>query len=185
MILPIYTYGHRVLKKRTELVLKENLDSVQGLIADMWDTMYQAAGIGLAAPQVGKSLRLFIVDTTQLQDEEIKKNGIKKVFVNPKMIEEWGDSWLYEEGCLSIPKLTGDVERKPQIRICYRDENFIEQTEEFDGINARVIQHEYDHVEGILFVEKLKPVKRRLLSRKLEAMRKGKVKADYKIKLPS
>ncbi len=184
MILPIYTYGHAVLRKKAEPLLEDNMDAVQGLIADMWDTMYQAAGIGLAAPQVGKSLRLFIVDTTQLQEEGAKKTGIKKVFVNPEIIKEWGDSWLYEEGCLSIPKLTGDVERKPQVRIRYLDNNFVAHTEDFDGINARVIQHEYDHVEGILFVDRLKPVKRRLLSRKLDAMRKGKLKADYKIKLP-
>ncbi len=184
MILPIYTYGQPVLRRKTQMVSLESGDDLSNLISDMWETMYNASGVGLAAPQIGRSLRLFVVDTFQMQDEEMKEKGIKQVFINAEMLDEWNTPWLFEEGCLSIPKLTGEVERKSNIKIRYLDESLQEQIQEFDGINARVIQHEYDHVEGILFVEKLKPVKRRLLSRKLEMMRKGKVKADYKIKVP-
>jgi len=184
MILPIYTYGHTVLKKMTTNV-PEDFPQIQDLISDMWATMYNAHGVGLAAPQIGRSLRLFIVDTIQLKEEtEPDNDGIKKVFINAEIIEEFGKEWSYEEGCLSIPALRGDVDRKPEICIKYQDENFEWHEDTYEGVNARVIQHEYDHVLGILFTEKLKPLKRKLIQRKLEKMKKGKVNAEYKIKLP-
>lgn len=181
MILPIYTYGQAVLKRKTAAVEKE-LPFLDELIENMWLTMYNAKGVGLAAPQIGQSLRLFIVDTIQIMKEGEKEKGIKKVMINAEILSESGEEWSYEEGCLSIPDLRGDVDRKPNIKIKYQDQFFNEVIEEYDGVNARVIQHEYDHVEGILFTEKLKPLKRQLLKRKLEKMKKGKVYADYKLK---
>ncbi len=180
MVLPIIAYGHPVLKKQTEQIDKD-LDGLNDLIQNMWDTMYNANGVGLAAPQIGKAIRIFMVDTIQVFEEEPSK-GIKKVFINAQMIDESGKPWHYEEGCLSIPHIRADVERLSTIRIKYLDENFTEHEDSFDGVNARVIQHEYDHVEGKLFTEKLKPLKKRMLKRKLEAIRKGAVKADYRMK---
>ena len=181
MVLPIIAYGHPVLKKVGKEIDADyhNLDS---LIENMWETMYNANGVGLAAPQIGLSIRLFLVDTAQIDKEDEPPIGIKKAFINAEMIEETGDSWSYEEGCLSIPNINGNVERQKKIKIKYLDENFEEHIEEFEGMNARVIQHEYDHIEGKLFVEKLNPLKRNLISRKLDNIRKGKVKADYVLK---
>ena len=181
MVLPIIAYGHPVLKKVGKEIDTDyhNLDN---LIENMWETMYNANGVGLAAPQIGLSIRLFLVDTAQIDKEGESPQGIKKAFINAKMIEETGDAWSYEEGCLSIPNINGNVERQKKIKIKYFDQNFEEHIEEFDGMNARVIQHEYDHIEGKLFVEKLNPLKRNLISRKLENIRKGKVKADYVLK---
>jgi len=180
MILPTYVYGHPVLKKICKPI--EDFEGIDELITNMWDTMYNASGVGLAAPQVGEPIRIFIVDSAPMFEEGEEHNGIKKVFINAEMIEEYGPIEKFEEGCLSIPNLRGSVERPSFIKIKYLDENKEEQVQEFDGINARVIQHEYDHIEGILFVERLKPIKRRLLAKKLEAMKKGKVTADYKLK---
>jgi len=180
MILPTYVYGHPVLKKVCQPI--EDFTGIEALIFNMWETMYNASGVGLAAPQIGEPIRLFIVDSTPMFEEGEEHNGIKKVFINPEIIEEYGPIEKFEEGCLSIPNLRGTVERPSFIKIKYLDENQKEHIKEFDGINARVIQHEFDHVEGILFVEKLKPIKRRLLAKKLEAMKKGKVTADYKLK---
>ena len=181
MILPIYAYGHPVLRKIGTDISQDH-ENLSQLLDNMWETMYNAKGIGLAAPQIGKSLRLFLVDTTQLEDEEKDLKGIKKVLINAEMIEEYGPEDSYEEGCLSIPDLRGDVVRHTEIRIKYLDENFKEHTEEFDGINARVIQHEYDHIEGKLFIEKLQPLKKRLVKRKLENIKKGKVSIDYRMR---
>lgn len=183
MILPIYAYGFPVLKKVAEEVTPD-YPNFKSLLDNMWETMYNANGVGLAAPQIGLSIRLFLVDTIQMQsdDDEPKVLGIKKAFINPNIIEETGDYWPYEEGCLSIPKLTGDVERTKNILIEYYDEDFKKHTDTFDGMNARVIQHEYDHIEGILFTERLKPLKRRLIGRKLENIKKGKVDVSYKMK---
>ena len=182
MILPIYAYGHHVLKKPgLEVDLKDAL--LPQLLSDMWETMYNAKGIGLAAPQIGRSMRIFLVDTAQIErDEDEDEVGIKDVFINPVIIEETGEFWAYEEGCLSIPKLTGDVERQSTVKIEYFDANFDKQTKSFDGMNARVIQHEYDHIEGILFTERLKPLKRRMINRKLENIKKGKIEAAYKMR---
>lgn len=180
MILPTYVYGHPVLKKICQPI--EDFEGIDELITNMWDTMYNASGVGLAAPQVGQPIRLFMVDSGPMFEEGEEHNGVKKVFINPEMLEEYGPIEKFEEGCLSIPNLRGTVERPSFIKIKYLDENQKEHIEEFDGINARVIQHEYDHIEGILFVERLKPIKKRLLAKKLDAMKKGKVTADYKLK---
>jgi len=187
MILPIYAYGQPVLKQEGEDISPDYPD-LQQLIEDMWETMYHANGVGLAAPQIGLSIRLFLVDTVQLQDEEEEdapqEEGVKQVFINARKIEEAGKPWTYEEGCLSIPDIRCDVDRPPQIKLRYLDENFEEHEQVFTGMNARVIQHEYDHVDGILFTDHVKPIKKRLLRRKLDNIRKGKAKADYKMKFP-
>jgi len=180
MIRPIYAYGHPVLTKVGESITQEYPD-LAILIEDMWETMYNAKGIGLAAPQIGLSIRLFLVDTTQLEMED-GKEGIKKVLINAEIIEEAGDDWGYEEGCLSIPSVTGMVDRPEQVTIKYQDETFQEHEETFAGMNARVIQHEYDHIDGILFTEFLKPLKKRLIKRKLEQIKKGQADAHYKMK---
>ncbi len=177
-ILPIYGYGQPVLK-RMGTDIPEGYPGLEDLIAAMWNTMRNAKGVGLAAPQIGRSIRLFLVDSTPMYEENEREKGLQKVFINAKILEESGAPWSYEEGCLSIPQVTGDVERRPRIRIRYMDEQFVEHEEEFDGIEARIIQHEYDHIEGILFTELLKPVKRRMIKRKLENIRKGKVKVGY------
>ena len=183
MILPIYAFGQRVLKKLAIDIEKDHPD-LEKLIADMWETMYNAQGVGLAAPQVGHSIRLFLVDTIQTMDKGKEAEGLKQVFINAQKIEEGGNPWNYEEGCLSIPQVRGDVERLPQLKLKYLDENFKEHIRIFTGINARVIQHEYDHIDGILFTEHLKPIKRRLVRRKLENIKKGKVDVDYRMKFP-
>lgn len=182
MILPIYTYGQPVLKK-VGFDIDQNYEGLDTLITDMYETMYAAKGVGLAAPQIGLAIRLFIVDTIQIMDEDKKETGIKKAFINAQILEENGDFWAYEEGCLSIPNVRGDVERHAKIRIRYMDAQFNQHEELYDGINARVIQHEYDHIEGILFTEKLKPLKKKLVQRKLNAIKAGKMQADYKVKI--
>jgi len=181
MILPIYAYGHQVLKKLGAQVDLED-ENLNQLISDMWETMYNAKGIGLAAPQIGRSLRLFLVDTEQISSEDDENEGIKEVFINPTIISEDGAPWAYEEGCLSIPKLTGDVERLENVTIEFTDSNYEKQTKVYSGMNARVIQHEYDHIEGVLFTERLKPLKKRMISRKLDNIKKGKVDVAYKMK---
>ncbi len=181
MILPVYAYGQPVLKKVAEEITPE-YPQLQELIDNMWATMYNANGVGLAAPQIGLQIRLFIVNTVQMMEEGKEDEGIKKVFINAQIIEEAGEPWVYEEGCLSIPDVRGEVERQPQLKIRYFDEHFVEHEEVLTGLSARVTQHEYDHIEGILFTELLKPIKRRLVKRKLDSIRKGKVDVDYKMK---
>ena len=181
MILPIFAYGQPVLKKVGEEIDKD-YPELEKLIADMWQTMENADGVGLAAPQIGRAIRLFLVDSTEALKESETEEGIRQVFINAEILEEGGKPWTYEEGCLSIPDIRGDVSRNAQIKIRYQDENFEEHTKIFDGVNARVIQHEYDHIEGILFTEKLKPLKRKMLKRKLEKIKSGKIQADYKVK---
>lgn len=181
MILPIYAYGQPVLKRKA-IDITSDYENLSSLMESMWNTMYHAQGVGLAAPQIGLSIRMFMVDTIQILEEDKKSEGIKKVFINAQIIEETGDLWAYEEGCLSIPHLRGDVERPAKVRIQYVDEHFVKHDEIYEGINARVIQHEYDHIDGILFIEKLKPLKKKLIQRKLSDIRAGKVTADYKIK---
>ena len=181
MILPIYAYGHPVLKKVAKDI-DEEYPFLDKLIADMWETMYNAQGVGLAAPQIGKSIRLFLVDSIQTMEEGKEDQGIKQVFINAQKVEETGKEWAYEEGCLSIPDIRGDVKRPEVLTIRYLDENFQEQVTTFEGINARVVQHEYDHIDGLLFTEKLKPIKKRLIKRKLENIKKGKIKSEYKMK---
>lgn len=181
MILPIYAYGQPVLKKVAKEIDADYPD-FEALIENMWETMYNAQGVGLAAPQIGKAIRLFVVDSAQIMEEGKEDEGIKQVFINAEKIEEGGDEWEYEEGCLSIPDLRGDVSRPAQIRLQYMDENFKTHEKLFTGINARVIQHEYDHIEGTLFTELLKPIKRRLVKRRLEKIKNGDVEANYKMK---
>lgn len=183
MILPIFAYGHPVLKK-VAAPIGPDYPELSTLLADMWETMYKADGVGIAAPQVGLSIRIFVADTTQITRKEPLDGDepFKRVFINPKMIEESGEHWPYEEGCLSIPDIRGEVERPPVLRIQWQDENFERHEAVFAGINARVIQHEYDHLEGVLFVEKLKPLKKRLIQRKLDNIRVGKINTDYKMR---
>lgn len=181
MILPVYAFGQPVLKKVGKEINSEYKD-LDTLIENMWETMYNASGVGLAAPQIGLPIRLFLVDSTQIMEEGKEKEGIKQVFINAEIIEEDGDDWAYEEGCLSIPFIRGDVERPEQVTIQYQDEKFNSHTITLNGLNARVVQHEYDHIEGILFTELLKPIRKRRIQRKLEEIKKGNVDADYKMK---
>jgi peptide deformylase len=184
MLLPIYAYGQAVLKKVATEIGPDYPDLTE-LIANMWETMYHADGVGLAAPQIGRSIRLFVADTAQVDRDEDAPDtdqGFKRIFINPQMIVEDGEPWAYEEGCLSIPEIRGEVVRNERIHLRWKDEYFQEQEAIFTGINARVIQHEYDHLQGVLFVEKLKPLKRRMIQRRLDAIREGKIKASYKLK---
>jgi len=178
MIYPIVAYGDPVLRKRAEEIEENQLD--KKLIADMFDTMYSAQGVGLAAPQIGVSKRLFIVDGESMEEDELI--GFKKVFINPEKISEQGQAWAFEEGCLSIPTIRENVMRAAQVRIRYRDENWKLHEEDFDGLKARIIQHEYDHLEGVLFTDHLSQIKKQLLRTKLRNISRGNVKADYRMK---
>ncbi|WP_299368612.1 peptide deformylase [Winogradskyella sp.] len=191
MILPIVAYGDAVLKKKAKEIDKD-YPNLSELIANMYETMYGAFGVGLAAPQIGLPIRLFLVDTEpfsgdeDLPDEEKEQlKSFKKTFINAKILEEDGDEWAFNEGCLSIPDVREDVFRQPKIKIQYQDENFETHTEEYDGLIARVIQHEYDHIEGILFTDKLSSFKKRLIKGKLTNISKGKIKIDYKMRFPA
>ena len=188
MILSIVAYGDPVLKKMG-VNIDKNYSKLSELIANMFETMYNAKGVGLAAPQVGKSIRLFIVDATPFSKDEENKDDVtlkdfKKIFINPRIIHEKGEEWSFNEGCLSIPKIREDVIRKPTIRVQYMDENFIAHEEEYKGLAARIIQHEYDHIEGKLFTDRINPLRKRLLKRRLSDISKGKVDIDYKMKFP-
>lgn len=191
MILPIVAYGHPVLKKKGTDITKDypNLDE---LLVNMFETMYNAFGVGLAAPQIGLPIRLFLVDTTPFSDDDglsIKEQnelkGFKRVFINPEIIKEEGDEWAFNEGCLSIPDVREDVFRKPKITIEYVDENFKSHKEVFEGLIARVIQHEYDHIEGVLFTDKLSALKKRLIKGRLNNISKGKINIDYRMRFPN
>jgi peptide deformylase len=191
MIHPIIAYGDPVLRKKTKEI-SADYPNLKTLIEDIWETMYSASGVGLAAPQIGHSIRLFIVDSEQilnkLEDEE--KNdwgdevGIKEVFINAKVIAKTGEEWPYNEGCLSIPKIKEDVDRPDEVHIQYYDADFKFHDKKFAGLTGRIIQHEYDHIEGILFVDHLKALRKRLLKRKLEEISQGKVKVSYKMRFP-
>lgn len=181
MILPIYAYGHPVLSKPTKKI-DPDYPEFEQLLDNMWETMYNAQGVGLAAPQVGLSVRLFLVDTIQIMEEGKEVEGLKQAFINAEKVEEGGTPWDYEEGCLSIPDIRADVERPAQIKLRYQDENFETHEKIFTGMNARVIQHEYDHVDGILFTQHLRPLKKRLMKRKLERIKTGKIDPKYRMK---
>ena len=181
MIYPIVMYGDPVLRQRAKDI--EQGTDLKQLIEDMFETMHAASGIGLAAPQIGKSIRLFIVDGTVLEDEPGMED-FKKAFINPELIEEIGTPWEFEEGCLSIPNIREKVSRKPDLRIRYFDEAWQLQEESFDGMKARIIQHEYDHIEGKMFVDYLPALKKRLLKGKLADISKGKVETEYRIIAP-
>ncbi len=180
MILPVYTYGHDVLRKKGSEI-PQDYPELKTLIDNMFETMYSANGVGLAAPQIGLSVRLFVIDTTKWEEAD-KDERIKQSFINAQILEEWDEPWKFEEGCLSIPGIRENVSRNAKIRIQYQDENFKTYEKEFKGVAARVIQHEYDHIEGVLFTDKINPLRKKLLQNKLKDMSRGKVRADYPIK---
>jgi peptide deformylase len=190
MILPIVAYGDPVLRKVSKDIDKDYPDLDQ-LIENMWETMYASHGVGLAAPQIGRAIRLFVIDTEPFSDDEDLSEQersqlaeSKMVFINAKIIEETGEEWSFNEGCLSIPDIREEVMRQPTVTIEFCDENFEKKTQTFDGILARVIQHEYDHIEGILFTDKLSPLKKRMLKGKLSNISKGKIQVDYRMRFP-
>jgi len=180
MIYPIVVYGDPVLRKRASDIEKGS--DVQQLVLDMFETMHSASGIGLAAPQIGMSIRLFVVDGSPLEEPEVA--SFKKVFINARIIEKDGKPVVMEEGCLSIPGVRDDVQRPDSIKVHYFDEHWKEYTETFDGMRARIIQHEYDHIEGILFTDHLTAFKKRIIKNKLVNISRGKVSADYRLKIP-
>ena len=198
MILPIVAYGDPVLKKEAIEIVKEH-PGLDALIENMFETMYEASGVGLAAPQIGKGIRLFIVDASPfaVPDEDEDGNeieldakaegldGFKKVFINPIIEEERGEEWGFNEGCLSIPKVREEVFRKETIDISYYDENWELKEETFNGYAARIIQHEYDHIDGVLFTDYLSPLKKRLLKKKLQNISKGDIEVDYRMRFPA
>jgi peptide deformylase len=183
MIHPIVAYGDPVLKKEAKDV-NLSKDELQQLIDDMFETMYSANGVGLAAPQIGKSLRLFVIDSRDMYEEDERENGLKEAFINPELLEEYGDEWDMEEGCLSIPGIKEDISRFEGIKIEYTGMDGKRVTKEFDDMTARVILHEYDHIEGVLFTDLLSPFKRRLLKGRLNNISKGKVEHNYRMKFP-
>ena len=190
MILPVVAYGDPVLKKKAVEITPE-YPNLKALIENMYDTMYSAYGVGLAAPQIGLSIRLFLVDASPFADDEVLGEeeqtflkNFKHTFINPVILEESGDEWAFNEGCLSIPEVREDVFRKPNIKVQYQDEDFNTNTMELSGLAARVFQHEYDHIEGVLFTDKLSSLKKRLIKGKLANISKGKVDVDYRMKFP-
>jgi peptide deformylase len=182
MIYPIVAYGNPVLKKEA-VDLAEGSDLTQ-LIQDMYATMDHASGVGLAAPQINQGVRLFVIDSTLMLDEDEEEKGIRRVFINPILLDEYGDSFGFEEGCLSIPDVRAEIIRPEKLTLEYYDENWNLKEEEFSGMTARVIQHEYDHLEGILFVDYLKGLKKRMIQSKLIDVSKGKVSTDYRMIYP-
>ena len=191
MILPIRAYGDPVLKKEAKEIGPGH-PGLEQLIADMFETMYAANGVGLAAPQIGHSIRLFIVDASPFAEdedgnptEEAHLKDFKRVFINPYIVEEEGEPWPFEEGCLSIPNIREEVKRQPKIVLQYQDEDFKDHEEEFDGFAARVIQHEHDHLDGILFTDRLSALRRRLLQGKLKDISAGRTEAKYKMRFPA
>jgi peptide deformylase len=191
MILPIVAYGDPVLRKKS-VAISQEYPKLDVLLENMFETMYAANGIGLAAPQIGLPIRLFLVDVSPFaeneeysEDEKEEFKSFIKVFINAKIIEETGDEWAFNEGCLSIPDVTEDVFRQPKVVIEYQDENYKMHKETYTGIIARVIQHEYDHIEGVLFTDKLSPLKKRLIKSKLTNISKGKVSVDYRMRFPN
>ena len=191
MILPIVAYGDPVLRK-VGVEIDDNYPELEKLISNMKETMYNASGVGLAAPQIGKSIRLFLIDASPFaddddlseEDRDVLKN-FNKVFINAKIIKEEGKEWVFNEGCLSIPDVREDVYRQEKITIKYTDENFKEHTETLNGLAARIFQHEYDHIEGVLFTDKLSSLKKRIIKKKLENISKGKIKSDYRMRFPN
>lgn len=191
MILPIVAYGDPVLRK-VAVDINADYPNLETLITNMKETMYNASGVGLAAPQIGKAIRLFLIDASPFaEDEDLPESDrevlktFNRVFINAKILEEEGEEWVFNEGCLSIPDVREDVFRKPKIKIEYLDENFKKHTETLEGLPARVFQHEYDHIEGILFTDKLSSLKKRIIKKKLENISKGKINADYRMRFPN
>ncbi len=182
-VLPILAYGEAVLKSKAKPINKD-YPGLAALIENMWETMYKAQGVGLAAPQVDKSIRLFIIDANPYGEEEPDLKDFKKVFINAQILEETGKAFLFNEGCLSFPGLREDIRRLPTIRLRYHDEDFNEHEETFTGLKARIIQHEYDHIDGVLMVDRITSLKKTLLRKKLQNISKGNVDVEYKMKFP-
>jgi peptide deformylase len=180
MILPVYTYGHSVLRKEAEPISRD-YPGLKQIISDMFETMYKSDGVGLAAPQIGKSIRLIVIDAASMGENDKALLDFKKILINPQILGEDGEEWLFEEGCLSLPSIREEVRRKSVVRIKYLDENFKAHEDTFDGTAARVVQHEYDHLQGTLFVDRLNPLKKRILKSKLNNIVKGKVEVKYKV----
>ena len=180
---PVTVYGDPILRKRAKEITPD-MEGLDEIIENMWETMYYSDGVGLAAPQVGMSTRLFLVDASSGADEEPELKDFKKVFINPEILELDGDDWVMNEGCLSLPEIREDVTRPDVVRLKYFDENFVEHDEVFRGFAGRVVQHEYDHLEGKLFIDYLSPLRKRLLKTKLSNIAYGKVQPHYKIKVP-
>lgn len=185
MKLPIVAYGDPILKKVAQDIEPAGFPDLKQLIADMFETMYAARGVGLAAPQIGKSIRLFVIDATPFDEDEPDLKNFKKVFINAHVIEESGEKWPFNEGCLSIPDIREDVYRCPNLQISYYDENWEHHEESFKGMAARIIQHEYDHTDGKLFTDYLSPLRKRMIQKRLTDISKGIVKAEYKMKFPA
>jgi peptide deformylase len=182
MILPIFLYGSPVLRKVSEDIPRD-YPNLKSFINDMWETMYKSDGVGLAAPQVGRNLRLFVIDGSSMADDDPSMNDFKIAFVNARIVNKEGENWIFNEGCLSLPNIREDISRPETITIEYYDEDFNFHREEFDGLKARIIQHEYDHLEGILLVDHISAIKRKLLAGKLNAISKGKVDVSYKVRV--
>lgn len=190
MIYPIVAYGDPVLRKATRFVEKDETD-LKKLADDMFETMYGANGVGLAAPQIGLNIRVFVVDGTPFSEKDDEDDdvdlslvGFKKAFINPEILEETGEEWPFEEGCLSIPGIRGDVYRPETVRIRYRDTDWNEHEEEYSGMAARIIQHEYDHLLGKLFIDYLPTLKKQIIKKRLSDISKGSVDADYRMRFP-
>ncbi len=181
MIYPITAYGDPVLRKKASPILQD-YPKLTELIDNMFKTMYHSMGVGLAAPQIGMSIRLFVIDASPFKEDDPTADGFKRVFINAEILKEEGNKWKFNEGCLSIPGVREDVERLPKVTIRYQDINFETHTEEYEGIKARIIQHEYDHIEGVLFTDRLSPLKKTMLKGRLLDISKGKVDADYKMR---
>jgi peptide deformylase len=181
---PVTVYGDTLLRKTAKDIEKDD-PKLKEIIENMWETMYYSDGVGLAAPQVGMSIRLFVIDASSGADEEPELEGFKKVFINPEIIETTGEEWVMNEGCLSLPEIREDVSRPDEVTIHYFDEDFVEHEETYRGFAGRVIQHEYDHLEGKLFIDYLSPLRKRLLKSRLLDISKGKVNTHYRIKVPS
>jgi len=185
MKFPIIAYGDPVLRRKATAIEPDEYPHIKELVENMYETMYGAHGVGLAAPQVGLSMRLFVIDVSTFADDDPKLKDFKKAFINATILEETGEEWAFNEGCLSIPDIREDVYRKPTIKISYYDEDWKHHEESFSGMAARVIQHEYDHIEGKLFTDKLSPLRKRLLEKKLTDISKGIVDVEYKMKFPA
>jgi peptide deformylase len=193
MILPIVAYGHPILRKVATDIDKD-YPQLDKLIEDMWETMYASNGVGLAAPQINRDIRLFVIDSAQIfenMDDQDRAEesypddpGTKQVFINAHIIEEQGDDWAYNEGCLSIPKIREDIYRAEEVTIEFLDEHFVKHTKTYNGITARIILHEYDHIEGKLFIDHISPLKRKLIKRKLDDISRGNIRVDYKMMFP-
>ncbi|MBI9033096.1 MAG: peptide deformylase [Bacteroidales bacterium] len=182
-MLPIVAYGHPTLKK-VAVDIDKDYEDLEELIAKMWETMYHSQGVGLAAPQINTGIRLFVIDASPFEEDYPETKDFKKVFINAHIVEESGEEWYFNEGCLSVPDVREDVLRKPKIRIQYFDQDWVYHEDEFDGIVARVIQHEYDHLDGMLFVDRLSNLRKMMLKKKLTDITKGNISVDYRMIFP-